>query len=134
MAYASSVASTVRTLHAVKRFKRVCPQCGSTHSSREYKWCAVCRDLGAAYHKLYRDEHKQRGLCTECVDPKQRGHYWGGQYVKCQHHLEYHRTSVRPVSVPMHRARRRPPTRGATSIGVLQVPRTVVAELPEVER
>lgn len=72
--------------------EHVCPHCKGRHRDPQYKMCGVCRDLTAAYHRVYRDDHRKRGLCTECIERRRKGEYIPGErYMKCQHHIDYHR-------------------------------------------
>jgi hypothetical protein len=76
----------------IRLAKRTCSKCKTPHRDTQYAMCEICRDLGAAYHQLWRQDHRERGLCTECVERRRKGDYIpGALYMKCQVHLDYHR-------------------------------------------
>ena len=74
---------------------RDCGKCGGPNFDTSYRWCITCRALGAAAHAVYREHHRQTGLCTECVEKRKKGerifgsaNAFGMIYMKCDTHLE----------------------------------------------
>lgn len=97
MAYAKSrlKSDKIKGIFDRKKLSR-CKKCKDEMPDGKYFNCIGCRLAAALRHMLWRHDHIERKLCTECCDGSQfrvrmlEGQRKKGRMRKCQHHHEYH--------------------------------------------